>query len=63
VRFVSCNGKLLEVREAGPVIFRLTARDVPIKPAGGLRLMEDSDARALLRRLIDSELYEGGRVD
>lgn len=61
MKLLSCDGKLLEVRDAGPIIFRLTARDVPIKPAGW-RLMEDGEARALLRRLIDSEMYDGGKV-
>lgn len=63
MKILSCDGRLLEVRDAGPVVFRLKARDVPIKPAGGMRLVEDSEARALLRSLIDSKLYEGGRVE
>jgi len=62
MKLVYGNGKLLEVRDVGPVIFRLTADRVPIK-VNGHRLVEDDDARELLRELLATGSYEGGRVD
>ena len=61
MKLVSSNGKILEVRDAGPVIFRLTAGVVPIK-FNGKHLMEDDAARDLLRDLLALEEHEGGKV-
>jgi hypothetical protein len=33
LKLVRCNGRELEVRDVGPVIFRLPARGTPIKLA------------------------------
>ena len=62
-KLVTCNGKRLEVRDVGPVIFELTARDVPIKTDRPMMILNDVDARAMLRKLIDTGLYDGGRID
>jgi len=62
MKLVTCDGRLLEVRDAGPVVFRLRARSVPIK-VNGSRLHEDDAARDLLRALLETGLYDGGRVE
>lgn len=62
MKLLFCDGETLEVRDVGHVIFRLKKRGVPLKPAGGYQILEDGEARAKLRELIDSELYEGGKV-
>ena len=56
------TGKLLEARQCGPVIFRLTADAVPIK-RNGWALLEDAVARAELRELLASGLYLGGKIE
>lgn len=61
MKLLVCDGRLLEVRDAGPVLFRLTARDVPIK-LNGCHLLEDTAAREQLRALLSLGLYDGGRV-
>ena len=61
MQLIICDGKTLEVRTVGPVIFRLTATIVPIKKHGKF-LMDEPQARALLRELLDMEIYEGGKV-
>lgn len=62
MKLIICNGKELTVRDAGPVIFRLTAGAVPLK-AHGTRLLEDDVARAELRALLETGLYSGGKID
>ncbi len=62
MKLVSGNGKQLEVRDVGPVIFRLTAGPVPIK-VNGYRIVEDDSARETLRGLLATGLYLGGRVE
>jgi hypothetical protein len=57
LKIIHCNGRELTVRDAPPPIFRLRANSVPIK-LNGWRLMEDAEARLLLRELLDSKLYE-----
>lgn len=59
---IFCNGKELTARDAGPVLFRLTADTTPLKPHG-FHLMEEPAARRLLRELLNSGLYTGGKVD
>lgn len=61
MKLIHSNGRTLEVRDAGPVVFRLTARDVPIK-VNGYYLLEENPARDLLRDLLASGCYDGGRV-
>ena len=61
MKLIHSNGKLLEVRDAGPVVFRLHAGEVPIK-VNGYYIMEDDAARNLLRDLLATGWYEGGRV-
>lgn len=61
MKLVKCDGKVLEVRDCGPVIYRLLASAVPIK-VNGWQLMTDDEARKLLEELRDLKLYAGGRV-
>lgn len=58
--WIKCDGKVLECREVGPVIFRLKANSIPIKLT--TRLVDDVEARRILRELLDLGLYEGGKV-
>ncbi len=62
MKYVECDGRHLEVRDVGDIIFRLTTTGIPIK-AHGTRLMKDDEVCALLRELIDSGLYKGGKVN
>lgn len=62
MKLLTCNGCVLEIRDAGPVIFRLTAGAVPLK-AHGVRLLEDDAARAELRALLETGLYAGGKIE
>lgn len=62
MKLIHSNGALLEVRDVSPVIFRLRAGRVPIK-LNGHRIVEDDEARGLLKELLALGLYEGGRVD
>ncbi len=61
MKLIYSTGRVLEVRDVGPVIFRLTAGAVPIK-VNGYRIVEDDAARETLRGLLDTGLYLGGRV-
>jgi hypothetical protein len=61
MKLVKCDGKTLEVRDVGPVLYRLMASAVPIK-VNGWHLMTDDEARQLLEELRDLKLYTGGRV-
>ncbi len=62
VKLIHSNGAVLEVRDLGPVVFRLRAVTVPIK-VNGYRMVEDDAARDLLRELLACGLYEGGKVE
>jgi hypothetical protein len=53
MKLLRCDGRLLEVRDVGPVIFRLAATAVPLK-LHGWRLMEDAEARELIRSLKEA---------
>lgn len=57
MKLIACDGRRLEVRDVGPVIVELRAPGVPIK-AHGTRVVEDAEARALLRELLATGLYE-----
>lgn len=57
MKLVHCDGRILTVRDAGPVIYELRAPGVPLKPCGWF-LLEDDAARDQLRILRDSGLYE-----
>lgn len=63
MKLLTGNGKLLEVRDVGPVIFRLVARrgGAPIK-FNDSRVIDDGAAREILRELVDTGAYDGGRV-
>lgn len=57
MKIIHCDGKTLEIRDAGPVIMRLLAPSgQPIK-LNGWRLLEDDEAREVLRGLLDMEVY------
>jgi hypothetical protein len=62
MKLLSGNGKVFEVRDCGPVIFRLTAGAVPIKFNDRI-VVEDDVAREKVRELLATGLYAGGRVD
>ncbi len=62
MKLIYSNGALLEVRDLGPVVFRLRAGRVPLK-YNGYRILEDEAARDLLRELLATGLYEGGKVE
>lgn len=61
MKLIHSDGRELTVRDAGPVIFRLRARDVPIK-LNGCHVVDDDEARRELRELLDLGLYDGGTV-
>lgn len=61
-KLVSSNGEVLEVRDVGPVIFRLRRVTVPLK-SNGHHVMEDKEARDLCRQYLDSGLFAGGKVE
>lgn len=61
-KLVYSNGEVLEVRDVGPVIFRLRKVTVPLK-SNGHTIMEDRAARDLCRQYLDSGLFTGGKVD
>lgn len=44
------NGRVLEVRPVGDVVYRLEARRIPIKLHGN-HVLEDDEARELCRQL------------
>lgn len=61
MKWIYSNGRTLEVRDAGPVVFRLTHGDsapLPLHDA----VVEDAEARAILRQLLDTGHYTGGQV-
>lgn len=62
MKLIHGTGRTLEVRDCGPVIFRLTAGAVPIK-VNGWSIVEDDVARETLRDLLALGLYHGGRVE
>jgi hypothetical protein len=53
MKLLHCNGRELEVRDVGPVVFRLTAGGAPIK-LHGWQILDDDAARALLRELREA---------
>lgn len=57
MKLVYSNGRVLEVRDAGPVLMRLRAGTCPIR-FNGYHLLEDEAAREQLRDLLASGLYE-----
>jgi hypothetical protein len=52
VKLLKGNGRVLEVWDVGEPIMRLYAGSVPIK-CPGWRLLEDNEARELVRALIE----------
>ena len=53
VKLLTSNGRELEVRDVGPVVYRLVAGDVPIKLHGRF-VLDDDAARDLLRELREA---------
>ena len=53
MKLLTCNGRELEVRDVGPVVYRLLAGDVPIKLHGRF-VLDDDAARDLLRELREA---------
>jgi len=61
MKLVRSNGSELTVRDTGPVVFRLRAS--PGAPLPLLdEVMEEEEARIILRTLLASRRYEGGKV-
>jgi hypothetical protein len=63
MKLVTSNGKLLEVRDAGAVVYRVRQRDggPPIK-VNGKFLMDDDAARGVLRELLETRMYDGEKA-
>lgn len=61
MKLIKSTGAVLEVRDVGPVVFRLRAGAIPIK-RNGWQIVEDDAARDILRELLALGIYEGGRV-
>jgi hypothetical protein len=59
MKLVYGNGKVLEVRDAGPCLMKFQVRPggPPIK-VNGYRLLGDDEARDLVRDLLGSGLYD-----
>ena len=50
MKLFRCNGQVLEVRDVGPVIYRVTSAEIPIMPHGWW-IEEDTAARDRLLEL------------
>ena len=61
MKLIYGNGKVVEVRDVGPVVFRLLAGSVPIK-VNGYRIASDDEARDLIRDLLRTKLYKRGDI-
>jgi hypothetical protein len=59
MKLVICNGEKYEVWQTGALLVRLQMRPggAPIR-AHGTRLVQDDEARAELRALLDSGAYD-----
>lgn len=57
VKLIHCNGKELTIRDTGPVIFKLTAKDTPIRSDEPWRVVDDETARVILRELLALKIY------
>lgn len=57
MKLIWSDGRTLEIRDCGPVLYSLRAGDVPIK-VNGYEILEDDQARKLLRDLLDTRLYQ-----
>ncbi len=57
MKLIHSTGRELEVRDVSDVVFRLRAGAVPIK-LNGWRIVEDAEARATIRELMATGLYE-----
>ena len=57
MKLIKSNGKELEIRTVGPVIYRIRAGAVPIK-VNGWQILEDDEARQLVTELNQTGLYE-----
>lgn len=58
MKLIHGTGAIVEVRDCGPVLMLLRAGPAPIK-CNGWRVLEDDDARALVRRLLDEGAVKG----
>jgi hypothetical protein len=57
VKLLRCNGRVLEVIEVGPVVFRLAARNGPIK-LHGVFVVDDQVADEWVRQLAEAQSPE-----
>ena len=60
MRLIRSDGRVLEVRALGPVVYRLEAARVPIKLHGSF-ILDDAEARELIRRLAQAQRSEAPR--
>lgn len=61
MKLLYCDGSVLEVRDVGPVVFRLRAGRAPIK-RHGYEILEDEAARAVVRELLTLDVHEKAEV-
>jgi len=54
MKLIKSNGRRLEVRDVGEVVYELISNGVPIKLSGTI-LMTDDEARVLVRELIAAQ--------
>ena len=57
MKLIKSNGRILEIYDIGPLRMRITKINLPIKE-NGWQMVEDDIARARIREIIDSDLYD-----
>jgi hypothetical protein len=64
VKLVRGNGREVTVRDVGPVLMTIRSRpDGPPIKVNGWQVLEDDDARHLVRHLLQSGHYDNVKVD
>lgn len=56
MKLLRCDGRVLEVRDVGPVLLRVRAREIPVK-GDPWRIVEDDEARRAVREVLATGLY------
>lgn len=57
MKLLRSNGRHLEIYDLGPLLMRISTINLPIKE-NGWKVIDDDQARAKVRALIDSDLYD-----
>jgi len=60
LKLLRSNGRELTVRDVGPVIFRLTAAELPLPCHDAI--LDDDITKNILRDLLATGRYDGGKV-